>query len=257
MESNTAKKIIELNREFYQTFAQHFAATRQRIQPGVRRALKYLLPSQQILDLGCGNGELWRTLKSMGYEGRYLGLDFSRRLLEFAAQDETNGILVSSPGQAQEILDGQSGIGVFLQADLSQEGWENQIPGKPFDTILAFAVMHHIPGIELRLEICRKIHRLLKSGGIFWHSEWQFMNSARLKSRIQPWSLASLSEDQVDAGDYLMDWRQGGVGLRYVHHFDLHELSKLAQESQFEILETFSSDGEGGHLGLYQAWQAI
>jgi hypothetical protein len=58
----------------------------------------------------------------------------------------------------------------------------------------------------------------------------------------------------VDAGDYLLDWRQGGSGLRYVHHFDEAELSALAATTGFRVLETFYSDGEGGRLGLYQVW---
>jgi hypothetical protein len=32
-------------------------------------------------------------------------------------------------------------------------------------------------------------------------------------------------------------------------------LEQLAAETGFHILETFSSDGENGALGLYQVWQ--
>jgi hypothetical protein len=28
-----------------------------------------------------------------------------------------------------------------------------------------------------------------------------------------------LSANDVDPGDYLLDWRSGGEGLRYIHHF--------------------------------------
>jgi hypothetical protein len=60
----------------------------------------------------------------------------------------------------------------------------------------------------------------------------------------------------VDAGDYLLDWRSGGEGLRYVHHFGEKELSMLAQETGFETREAFYADGETGNLGLYQIWQS-
>jgi hypothetical protein len=59
----------------------------------------------------------------------------------------------------------------------------------------------------------------------------------------------------MDPGDYLLDWRQGGRGLRYVHHFSPPELTSLAQMTGFKVVESFSSDGEGGNLGLYQVWQ--
>jgi hypothetical protein len=90
---------------------------------------------------------------------------------------------------------------------------------------------------------------------LFVHSEWQFLNSERLRSRIQPWQAAGLSEDDVEPGDYLLDWRQGGQGLRYVHHFSLEELAELADATGFQIAESFHSDGDGARLGLYQIWR--
>ena len=58
----------------------------------------------------------------------------------------------------------------------------------------------------------------------------------------------------MDPGDYLLDWRSGGQGLRYVHHFSREELGALAAAYGFEVVETFESDGEGGRLGLYGVW---
>jgi hypothetical protein len=96
---------------------------------------------------------------------------------------------------------------------------------------------------------------MLLHGGRFIHSEWQFLNSPRLSSRIQPWEAIGLSGNEVEPGDFLLDWRQGGFGLRYVHHFSEPELAKLAEAAGFEIMETFLSDGENSRLGLYQVWQ--
>jgi hypothetical protein len=101
----------------------------------------------------------------------------------------------------------------------------------------------------------KKIRSLLQPDSRFIHSEWQFLNNPRLRLRIQPWEMVSLSQQEVDPGDYLLDWRQGGRGLRYVHHFSESELAELADECGFSIAETFYSDGEGGNLGLYQVWQ--
>jgi hypothetical protein len=89
------------------------------------------------------------------------------------------------------------------------------------------------------------------------HSEWQFLNSPRLAARIQPWELAELSADEIDPGDYLLDWRRGGLGFRYVHSFSQAELAELAAETGFKIIETYSSDGETGNLGLYQIWKRV
>ena len=76
-----------------------------------------------------------------------------------------------------------------------------------FDIVFSFAVLHHIPSIELRLQIIQKIHEHLKPDGMFIHSNWQFLNSPRLKARIQPWESIGLKETDVDANDYLLDWK--------------------------------------------------
>lgn len=91
--------------------------------------------------------------------------------------------------------------------------------------------------------------------GLFIHSNWQFLNSKKLKARIQDWSKADLSSNDVDPNDYLLDWRSGGEGLRYVHHFDEAELSELAQTTGFQVKDVFYSDGETMNLGLYEVWQ--
>jgi hypothetical protein len=93
--------------------------------------------------------------------------------------------------------------------------------------------------------------------GRFVHSNWQFLNSPKLKQRIQAWEKAGLSDSKVDVGDYLLDWRSGGEGQRYVHHFDSKELAGLAKQTGFEVIDQFASDGKSGDLALYQTWVKI
>jgi 2-polyprenyl-3-methyl-5-hydroxy-6-metoxy-1,4-benzoquinol methylase len=232
----TLSRLLDINRQFYQTFANAFSATRQRLQPGVTHILEQLSPEDDLLDLGCGNGELAHELARCGHAGSYTGLDFSPTLLEQAA--------ASQPAYFK-----------FVQADLSTTDWDAQLAGNRYAVILAFAVLHHIPGVELRLQVLRKARSLLSVGGRFIHSEWQFLNSPRLTSRIQPWEAIGISASDVEPGDYLLDWRQGGSGLRYVHHFSEDELEELAGQASFEVEETFLSDGENQRLGLYQVWK--
>ena len=202
------------------------------------RILEQINVSANVLDLGCGNGELARQLARKGHSGSYTGLDFSPALLE-----------VASTGQPSNFC--------FLQADLSNPDWAAPLQIGQYDTILAFAVLHHLPGEELRQQVLRKVGALLAPQGCFIHSEWQFLNSTRLKARIQPWDAIGLAVSDVDPGDYLLDWRQGGYGLRYVHHFSEGELAGLAEASSFIVTESFLSDGENSRLGLYQVWRSL
>ena len=96
--------------------------------------------------------------------------------------------------------------------------------------------------------------KLLKPNGKFILSNWQFLNSEKLKARVQPWGRVGLSDSDVDEGDYLLDWRSGGEGLRYAHQFSEGELFGLAEQAQMKVEASFLSDGENGRLGLYQVW---
>lgn len=239
MDSATAARLIELNRDFYTRFGDSFSATRHRIQPGVRRVLDMLQGDESILDLGCGNGELARELAQRSHRGSYLGVDFSLPLLR-EAESQPEGFSAK-----------------FMEADLTKLSANSSqllVKGK-WSLITAFAVLHHIPSAELRLNILKTVRQLLKPDGLFIHSNWQFLNSEMLKARIQPWESAAISPSEVEAGDYLLDWRSGGEGLRYVHHFTESELNALAHDAGFHAVETFSSDGETRNLGLYQVWK--
>lgn len=236
MQKKVALHLIEINRQFYQTFGAAFSATRGRIQPGVRRGIDGLLNETRLLDLGCGNGEFARALAASGFRGEYLGLDFSPPLLQ-AAESQPEDFRAR-----------------FLQADLTGE-WPRLEGDWP--RITCFATLHHIPGLELRLSLLNQARAALGSNGRLSLSVWQFLHSPRLRARILPWERAALSAGEVDEGDYLLDWRSGGLGLRYAHHFSAAELSQLAAQSGFRVVDSFLSDGAEGNLGLYQGWEAI
>jgi tRNA (uracil-5-)-methyltransferase TRM9 len=249
MHTDTILRLLEVNRQFYRQFAAAFAATRQRVQPGVRRILEELPSKGDWLDLGCGNGAVaaaWSN--STGREGSYTGVDASPKLL-----DEARRRMGETGAQHKEVR--------FYQADLAGRDWSDIIDGKYFNVITAFAVLHHLPGERLRQEVLQKVHEHLYPDGIFVHSEWQFQRSARLMARRQHWEKIGLSEDLVDEGDTLLDWRfalpgqDEQVGLRYVHLFNRDELADLAASTGFVIVEEFESDGREGNLALYQVWR--
>lgn len=235
MDHKIISQLIGINRLFYQQFAVEFDRTRSRLQPGVERLLGRIASAGRVLDLGCGNGELLSALREHGFAGLYTGLDFSPALVRIAA--------VRQRHTGDE----------FLIRDLAEPGWDAGVEG-PFDRILAFSVLHHLPPpvAERVLERCR---RLIAADGLLMLSGWQFLRSPRWRLRIQPWERVGLDADAVETDDYLLDWRSGGTGFRYVHHYSAEALEDLAGKCGFTVVETSRSDGREGDLGLYQVWE--
>jgi len=249
MKESVSKKLLDINDKFYQSFGAAFAETRHRIQPGVQRIVDERIKPGSWLDIGCGSGVLGQRLAQSGLQGSYLGLDFSEPLLAEAR--------LGAEGLAPHI-----GFQLtYKSANLLLPDWADGLAEAAYDGILAFAVLHHLPGTENRGRLIRQIHGLLKPGGLFIHSEWQFDHNPKLAARVQPWTMVGLTADEVEQGDFLLDWRhytagQGDEpGLRYVHLFTEPELTALAESAGFTLIEQFESDGKTGNLGLYQVWQ--
>ncbi len=238
MNSTTAQRLLKINREFYNRFGDQFSATRQRLQPGVRKILETIQADVSVLDLGCGNGNFLRELSVRGHKAALLGVDFSLPLLRDA--ESATGVEFREVDLDQlSVVSGQLAV---------EGGW---------DVITMFATLHHIPSTEIRLDILRTVRKLIKDDGKFILSNWQFLNSEKLRSRIQPWGRVSINESDIDEGDYLLDWRSGGEGLRYAHQFSVEELLVLAEQAEMRVTDSFLSDGDGGNLGLYQVWAPI
>ena len=238
MNSVTAQQLLEINRQFYNRFGDQFSATRQRLQSGVKRILDSIQDDDSVLDLGCGNGHFLRELSRRGHKAALLGVDFSLPLLRDAE---------STPGVSFREVD-LSQLSVFGDQLLVNGNWS---------VVTMFATLHHIPSAEMRLDILNTVRKLMKEGGKFILSNWQFLNSTKLRSRIQPWDKVGINKNDLDEGDYLLDWRSGGEGLRYAHHFSAEELLGLADQARMRVTDSFPSDGDGGNLGLYQVWECV
>ncbi len=252
MDRKTSSELLEINRRFYNEFGDAFAATRRRIQPGVSRILEMIPagPVSDWLDLGCGSGALGRIWAGQGRSGSYTGMDFSGPLLAEAEK--------ATEGLSDDRLKLTYTAGDLMDPESLERFAENS-----FDGVLAFASLHHIPGMENHLRIFRQVRKLLKPGGRFIFSVWQFRNSPKLMKRIQPWSLAGIDEQDLEEGDTLLDWRFAlpenaeKHGLRYVHLFSEEDPDLLAKESGFRVEEKFYSDGAEGNLALYAILKAM
>ena len=248
MEKWVIEKIAGINQVFYQKYAHSFAVTRYRVQPGVARLVENIPVLGNWLDIGCGNGTLALAFIEKSRQGRYFGCDLSPALINEAEKKLAH---THKP----------HGLSIDFQAvDINQHNWRAILPGVSWDWISLFAVLHHIPSCLARRKLCTQLRELLPSGKQVFISVWQIQNSRRLLQRTKPWHLVGLQLEDVEEGDVLMDWRahvsgdEASRALRYVHIYSEEELSLLADDSGFNVKESFYSDGKEGNLALYQIW---
>ncbi len=229
MRPEIVERLLELNKEFYDTFAEAFAGTRGAPQPGFSRLLSYLPePCQHVVDIGCGNGRFGAFLSQNVSKFTYTGIDFTGSFLEMA---------------------GASLDGVFLWRDISQTGFLKG-QGK-FDLGVCLATLQHIPGKANRLAVLQEIVKHLSENGRIFLSNWQLATSSRQRRKILDWQEVGLSAEDVEADDYLLTWQRNGRGLRYVHQVDQAEVSWLAAGASLVLVDDYRSDGKEGDLNLY------
>jgi len=241
MRLETRQKLLEINRLFYERSAATFSATRRKLQPGVKRLLPTIPPQADVLDLGCGNGNLAGALARSGWAGAYLGLDASESLIKDARK-------ALAGAQAQANIS-------FLTVDLSNKNWRSILDSRAFPIITCFAALHHIPDSQARAAFFQAAAGLLSPGGRLLLSVWQLFNDPRMGAHVLPWSTVNMDTSDLENGDYLVDWRAGGyIDQRYVHVFSSEELRALGLAAGLDLQETFYSDGKSGNLALYQVW---
>ena len=238
MNADLVQRLLDINREFYTRFAQVFSNSRPAERVNIEPIMPYLADGVKVLDVGCGNGRTALRLDGAGYTLHYVGVDASPQLLQIA--------------QAAVLRQIQA---AFIQADVSTPAWAEPLrEHAPFDLGLAFAVLQHLPGFELRCRVLRDMRALLHPGGTLLLSNWQFTRSARLRGKVVPWAALGIDEQYLEAGDALLDWKREGQGYRYVHLLTKDDVQRLAAESGYHVIEQFDGDGD---LNLYSVLRCV
>ena len=240
MDKEIVEKLLALNREFYAAFAQPFAASRPVSDPALTAILPYIPQRARVLDVGCGNGRLALLLDRERPGATYLGLDTVPELIETAH---------AQAGQLANVK--------FHVADVARPGWENALPSAPFDCVVCLAVLHHIPGFDLRARVLRGLAGLLETDGRLILSTWQFLENERMRRKIVDWAKADISQESLEEGDYLLDWKREGRGWRYCHLVDQAEIKRLAAASDLRVRETFRAGGREGNLSLFAVLESL
>ncbi|MBC8172199.1 MAG: class I SAM-dependent methyltransferase [Anaerolineae bacterium] len=234
MEQAIRQRLNAINREFYRITAAEFDQTRQEAWRGWETLLPYLQPSppQTVLDVGCGNGRFGVFLaQHLPGDLRYHGIDSNPALLQLAAQS----LATDAPK-------------LRLQLD-ETDVIENPPTTGQYDLVVFFGMLHHFPGSAERLIFMRTLADRVAPGGILAFAAWRFYEFERFRERIVPWAADLAGE--VEAHDYLLDWRRGATALRYCHYVDDAEHAALMQATGLTAISTYRADGFTGTVNCY------
>ncbi|MBN2303562.1 MAG: class I SAM-dependent methyltransferase [Anaerolineae bacterium] len=215
-----------INREFYQTTAASFDASRSQPWPGWEYLLPHLEPPLSILDVGCGNGRFGRFLiDQLGTNLTYYGVD-------------SNPDLLASARSALPGLDARLEHRDIITDPLT-EG--------EYDLVALFGMIHHVPGFQQRRDFIHTLAQRVAPGGLFAFAAWRFYDYERFRDRIVPWP----DDIEVERHDYLLDWRRDVRAVRYCHYVDDAEHAELVTATGLTEIAAYRADGHAGDVNRY------
>lgn len=210
MKRDTALKILNEVRESYDQIAGDFSRTRKNVWEEFKPLAGYVHVGDRVLDLGCGNGRLVELFHGKPIE--YFGIDHSAKLIEIAKN--------KYPQQE------------FLFFDGLKIPFEDNF----FDKIYCVAVLHHIPGRELRQEFLNEARRVLKPGGRLILSVWNLLDCAEYLKLILSFTFKKLTgRSKLDFFDVVEPYFGKEKAQRYIHLFRKRELKREISKAQFMI----------------------
>jgi SAM-dependent methyltransferase len=224
MNKATEKKLLALVKASYTQIADDFNDSRKKqIWPELVKLAGDIddsLRRQNVLDVGCGNGRLAELFKDRKID--YLGVDSCPELVNLAKQNYGDHFA----------------LGDILSLSLLKEF--------NFDYVFCVAVLHHLPGWQLRLEALKQLKSKIKANGTIIITVWNLWGQKKYRRLIlKYWLLKLLKKNQMDFGDIVFNWKnsQGQpTGERYYHAFTERELAKLAKAADLVIDKLYKDD---------------
>lgn len=206
MEKSQKEKLLKIVKDNYRDIAVHFDMSRKKyLWPELSKITSAIPEGSSVLDAGCGNGRLLESLS--GKKIDYLGVDNSAELIELAK--------INYPRYKFLVCD-------ILKLDSLQ---------LKSDFVFSIAVLHHLPGFDLRLQALNQLLISSKDKGIIVFSVWRMWNNKKYRPLLIKSALKKiLGINKLDFGDLLFQWKNNKgepVSERYYHAFTGRELKKL------------------------------
>jgi SAM-dependent methyltransferase len=152
------------------------------------------LAEPRVLDLGCGPGSVTRYFKSRHRNVHIVGIDADPFLLEMARQ-----------------CGADEGV-TLLEADFRQPEWAEG-RADPFDAVVSLTALHWLSQ-ERQREIYRKVHAVLKPGGIFLNGDHYDVGDAVIGERLRGYERDKAAKVAAETWDQYWKSNDAAYGLR-------------------------------------------
>ncbi|MFA7254183.1 MAG: class I SAM-dependent methyltransferase [Patescibacteria group bacterium] len=215
MNKDYAENLIAKTISDYNKIAPLWSTKRWKLPDDVLRLEKYFKEGDRILDLGCGQGNLYEIARKHRVD--YVGLDASAGQIEMARK--------RYPEAKYEVMN----FGKI------------PYPDELFDRIFCLSTIHHIPPSESRDNFLAEALRVLKKNGLLAISAWD-LNDPKLLAKYN-----SKDTEGLENGDLLVPFKDNaGVELakRYYHCFERQEFQSMLEKAGF-VVEELSVEKRG------------
>lgn len=250
MNLETAKRLCEINTDFYQTHYASFSQTRGKPWAGWERCLTFIedniASAQQefsVFDLACGN---------LRFEN-FLNETFSENTVRFHVIDNSEDLVAAELAPRASVeFQNLDIIGVMHEG----LALSSQIKAPVCDISVSFGFLHHVPLQQHREEVMESLIAQTRPGGLVMVTFWRFLENEKLEGKARAAHERGIKElglPALDENDILLDWKNTPGVYRYCHSFSEEEIDAFVDlvADKAELVARFVADGHTDNLNTY------
>lgn len=276
MTRTTMRALCQLNTEFYERNAASFSQTRAAPWEGWRRCMAACRfdglaeaafdqpanaqTADSVLDIACGNLRFEAFLANAypHIDWSFFAVDNCEPLVASGQEDIAKKVHFTCEDIVSNLLEGLPAAEPANIPALAA--------ATPFDLVVSFGFLHHIPSFDLRRQFLLEALSQVKPGGYLVVSFWQFLNDPAKRAKIEQTHAEALAffasgaearandKDALDRGvgssssdnpnlsclkppaffagslepnDYFLGWKNEPGNYRYCHHFSNEEIDRI------------------------------
>lgn len=272
----TVRALCQLNTEFYERNAASFSQTRTAPWEGWRRCMAACgfddsdgaaldqpanaQTADSVLDIACGNLRFEAFLANTypHIDWSFFAVDNCEPLVASGQEDIAKKVHFTCEDIVSNLLEGLPAAEPANIPALAA--------ATPFDLVVSFGFLHHIPSFDLRQRFLLEALSQVKPGGYLVVSFWQFLNDPAKRAKIEQTHAEALAffagcaethtndrdaldrgagsssssnlnpsdlkppvffADSLEPNDYFLGWKNEPDNYRYCHHFSNEEIDRI------------------------------